>query len=173
MPAYDRGDWRHWIDADGDCQDTRQEVLIEESLVAVPFETPDNCRVASGEWLDMYTGATVADPAELDIDHMVPLANAHRSGGWAWDPDTKKAYANDLSYPDHLIGVSAGANRSKGDKGPEEWRPPDEDYWCDYAIDWVVIKSEWGLSATAGEWDSLLQMLGSCPFDVVPVDKES
>ena len=38
---------------------------------------------------------------------------------------------------DHLIAVSASANRSKSDQGPEEWRPPDESYWCDYAVDWV------------------------------------
>ena len=49
IPEYDRGDWKNWVDADGDCQDERQEVLIEESLEAVTFETDRECRVETGQ----------------------------------------------------------------------------------------------------------------------------
>ena len=48
IPEYDRGDWRHWVDEDGDCQDARQEVLIEESLEPVEYEDDRECRVACG-----------------------------------------------------------------------------------------------------------------------------
>ena len=99
IPDYDRGEWDHWNDADRDCQDARQEVLIAESSVPVVFKDDVECRVESGRWTDPYTGATVEDPGKLDVDHLVPLANAHVSGGHAWDGDRKALYANSLSYP--------------------------------------------------------------------------
>ena len=162
LPTYDRNEWRHWTDEDRDCQDTRQEVLVAESLVEVEFRSESECRVTEGEWFAAYTGATVTDPGDLDIDHLVPLANAHRSGGWAWSPEEKRDYANSLDDPDHLIAVTARANRSKGAKGPEEWRPPDEAYWCEYATDWIRVKHAWNLSATLAEAHALMAMLATC-----------
>ncbi len=163
IPAYDRDDWRHWIDEDGDCQNARGEVLIGESRVPVSF---DGCRVVSGDWLGLYTDTVVTSASSLDIDHMVPLSNAHRSGGWTWDSDKKREYANDLDDPDHLIAVTAGANRSKGDKGPEEWKPPDATYWCEYAIDWARIKQTWNLSVTQAEFNALVLMVTTCDVPV-------
>ena len=162
IPTYNREEWRLWIDEDGDCQSTRHEVLIEESSVPVRFTNISECSVATGQWLAPFTGTAVTSASELDIDHMVPLANAHRSGGWAWDAAKKKAYANDLSSEGHLIAVTASANRSKGSRGPAEWRPPDTSYWCAYAIDWTQIKVKWDLTATIGEWEALSVMLDTC-----------
>ena len=104
----------------------------------------------------------------LDIDHLVPLKNAHDSGGWAWSSARKEQYANYLGDPDHLIAVTKGANRSKGAKGPEEWRPPDEGYWCQYATDWTEVKMEWGLTMTQRETEAVIVMLDTCeePVDV-------
>jgi hypothetical protein len=75
IPLYNRAEWDHWIDTNGDCQDTRQEVLIEESLIAVTLDA-QGCRVIVGMWRDEYTGAIYNDPGDLDVDHRVPLANA-------------------------------------------------------------------------------------------------
>lgn len=162
LPDYDRGDWRHWRDEDGDCQNTRHEVLIEESLRDVTFKDDKRCQVATGEWLAPYSNVLVTDATTLDVDHMVPLKNAHDSGGWAWDKDKKADYANETGYGNHLIAVTASANRQKGAAGPEKWKPLNKDYWCDYAISWVQIKARWGLSATEDEWAALQEMLQAC-----------
>ena len=166
IPEYDRDDWRHWNDADGDCQDTRQEVLIAESSSPVDFTDGRECRVASGSWIDPYTGAVVEDPRALDVDHVVPLSNAHASGGHSWSAERKRLYANSLLYAGHLVAVTASANRSKGGDGPEGWRPPERSHWCRYASDWIAIKNEWGLTATEPEVAALREMLATCAHNV-------
>ena len=167
LPEYDRGTWRHWIDEDSDCQNARQEVLIAESSVEVTYESGDECRVATGSWLGPYTGKTVSSPSELDIDHLVPLGNAHRSGAWSWDRERKREFANHLGYDDHLIATTSSANRSKGSKGPENWRPELESYWCSYATAWVAVKNAWGLTVTEAEYTALAEMLSTCEMPVI------
>ena len=162
IPEYHRGEWRHWVDEDRDCQDARQEALIAESETPVTYTNEDRCTVASGSWEGPYTGESFTDPGDLDIDHMVPLANAHRSGGWVWSEDRKRKYANDLSYEGHLIAVQASANRRKGSKGPEGWKPQERGYWCQYAVDWISIKNSWELTATDAEAAALAEMLVTC-----------
>ena len=130
IPEYDRGEWRHWVDEDGDCQAARQEVLIEESLEPVTFETDRKCRVEAGRWWAPHLGHHLGNPGHIDVDHHVPLKNAHYSGGWAWDSERKERYSNYLEDPAHLVAISARHNRSKGARGPEEWAPPDYDLWC-------------------------------------------
>ena len=174
LPAYDRDDWLHWIDEDDDCQNTRHEVLIDESRSPVTYKNDRQCQVKAGLWLGKFTGATVTEASELDIDHLVPLANAHRSGGWAWTPERKQQFANSLGDPGHLIAVTSGANRSKGAKSPDQWRPPDESYWCEYATDWTRVKSTWQLTATRAEARALGEMLQTCddPPDVTVVESD-
>ena len=65
---------------DGDCEGARQEALISESLVEVTFESERKCRVAMGRWYGAFAGIYVEAPGDLDIDHLVPLKNAHDSG---------------------------------------------------------------------------------------------
>ena len=163
LPSYSRDDWKHWVDVDKDCQDTRAEVLIEESSAPPSFKTDRNCRVIGGQWEGPYTGENFTEAGELDIDHLVPLKNAHLSGAWRWDQQRKEDYANSVAKGYHLIAVDKRANRAKGAKGPEEWQPPDSAYHCQYARDWIAVKAAWELTATAAEWEALQAMLDQCP----------
>ena len=96
LPDYDRQDWKHWTDADGDCQDARNEALVTESRASASYRTDTRCRVAAGEWLAPYTSTVVTDPSKLDVDHMVPLGNAHDSGAWRWSAQQEDAEASSV-----------------------------------------------------------------------------
>ena len=174
IPEYSRSEWRHWTDEDGDCQDARQEVLIAESLVEVTYETDRECRVETGRWWAPYLEHHLGNPGHIDVDHHVPLKNAHLSGAWAWSPEEKERYANYLEDPAHLVAISARHNRSKGAQGTEEWAPPDNMLWCFYATDWARIKEKWSLTMTPVESEIVMDMLGTCEhppkFEVETLD---
>ena len=172
IPEYDRDDWKHWIDENGDCQNTRHEVLIEESYEAVTYTSDTNCSVSSGKWYGNYTGQYYYSASELDIDHFIPLKNAHQSGGYSWSSAKKEEFANYRLDPDNLIAVNLSANRSKGAKGPDEWKPSNTEYWCEYAYDWIRIKDYWNLTATQAEWDALVSMIETCPAGFAYADAE-
>jgi hypothetical protein len=158
--TYNRDEWPHWVTQPDGCS-TRERVLIDESSV-VPQIDAFGCKVLVGEWLSTYDGEVTEDPGDLEIDHLVALAEAHRSGGWAWDEERKRAFANDLGHPGALRAVTAAANRSKGDKDPAVWQPSGDAAWCGYATDWIEVKHRWGLSVDGAEARALRNMLRSC-----------
>jgi hypothetical protein len=142
---YDRGDWRHWVDADSDGQDTRQEVLIAENIAPDSLTEYDSSgRIIKGLWVCPYTGDSITNPRQLDIDHLVPLKEAHVSGGFMWTDERRELYANDLTTGDnHLVAVTASSNRSKGAKDPYHWMPDINHCW--YLENWIDIKYRWTL----------------------------
>ncbi len=162
IPDFSRDDWGWWMDADDDCQDTRQEVLISEAAGPITYVDTQQCHVQSARWTSPYTGKAFENPSAMEIDHLVPLANAHRSGAWDWDQNEREAYFNDLELESHLVAVEAGANQSKGSRGLEEWKPALESYWCQYATDWIEVKNNWELTVTPEEADALEDMLATC-----------
>ncbi len=168
MVGYSRDEFPHWSDAQeygwrlpagtpdpGSC-DVREAALIRDGRDQV---VGSGCSVGSGRWFDPYTGNTYLQPAEIDTDHIVPLANAWRSGAASWGPAKKERFAN---VPPDVLAVEDNANQTKGDKGPEAWKPPREAYHCVYSRKWINIKHQWNLSVTREEKSALKQMLSTC-----------
>lgn len=150
-----------WIDTDGDGCDTREEVLIAESITPAQVD-PYGCQVIAGDWVSVYDGEETADPSDFDIDHVVALGEAWRSGASAWTPEQRLTFANHLDDPAALIAVTASTNRSKGDRDPASWQPPNRDAWCGFATAWTTVKVQWGLTADQAEVDALRNMLVGC-----------
>jgi hypothetical protein len=158
--GYNRSLFRHWIDANGNGCDTRQEVLIRQSLG--PVTRGPGCRVTSGQWLSVFDNVRTTNPSTFDIDHFVPLAEAWRSGARTWNADTRTAFANDLGYRGSLIAVTASSNRSKGDKDPARWLPPNQRYVCQYVTTWIAVKHRWSLSIDKNERNALRRNVKTC-----------
>jgi hypothetical protein len=157
MSGYSRAKFPHWSSQGGGC-DTRDVVLKRDGQ---GVQASTDCKITQGTWYSAYDGKSVSDPQELDIDHMVPLANAWRTGAKDWTDTKRGEFANDLTNP-QLLAVTLGTNRSKGDQDPSQWKPPRHEYWCVYAQRWVAVKAYWKLSATADEKAALQEMLGTC-----------
>lgn len=157
-PTYDRASFEHWVDADGDGCDTRQEVLVAES--EVPVVVGAGCVVGSGQWTSWFDGATWTDPSAVDIDHFVALAEAWQSGAHAWTSGQRRDFANDLGLEESLAAVTDTVNASKGARDPAEWLPPLPDTHCRYAVSWVLVKYRWSLSTDTGERQVLDDLLG-------------
>lgn len=164
---YDRKDWKHWSDLDDDCQDTRQEVLIESSTEDLSWKDENKkCRVVMGSWADIYTGETIEDASSATVDHVVSLKDAHISGGWAWDPGTKESFAND---PRNLVITGRSANSSKGSRGPDEWLPPLPEARCPHVRRWLEVKKEYELEMEEAEEALVNYMLKTCDAGAIPV----
>ena len=156
MAGYKREQFPHWRSAGENC-DVRDTVLKRDGKKV----KTSGCNVVAGTWTSLYDGVVITSPTKVDIDHMVPLANAWRSGAAKWTTDQREEFANDLDDP-QLIAVSASSNRSKGDQDPSTWKPTNQSSWCEYAQDWIAVKTKWKLTVTTKEKTELKKMLGKC-----------
>lgn len=157
LDGYDRDLFPHWLDQGDNCT-TREVVLKRDGTDVV---TNDECEATSGTWYSEYDGETTTDPSTFDIDHVVPLAEAWRSGANEWSQAKRTSFANNLEAS-QLIAVSASSNRSKGDQDPAEWLPPNTDYHCTYARMWVWVKHNYAATVDAAEKDALTNVLNGC-----------
>jgi len=145
--GYDRALFKLWVDADKNGCDTRAEVLIKEAVVKP--KKGANCKLTGGKWISSYDGVAYTDSSKLDIDHLVPLAEAWRSGAWAWTDKQREEYANYLENDRALNAVTASVNRSKGDKDIANWLPKKN--VCDYLAGWVTVKANFNLTVDTAE----------------------
>lgn len=165
IEGYSRSLFRHWVDESGNGCDTRQEVLIGESLTPVTISS--GCAISGGSWFSNFDGITTTEASRLDIDHFVPLSEAWRSGAHAWSSTIRRSFANDLGYEHSLIAVTASSNRSKGDKDPASWLPSRANYHCEYIYKWVNVKIRWSLSVDSAELDKISSIASSCSIETL------
>ena len=157
--GYDRDLFPHWIDVDADGCDTRQEVLIRDSDIAVVLHPERVCRVVEGRWWSAYDDEWTTNPDHLHIDHLVPLAEAWESGARLWTAEQREAFAN---AEDGLVAVSAASNMAKAASDPARWLPPNEDVWCIYVAVWIEVKATWDLTADDAEIAALTSLAETC-----------
>jgi hypothetical protein len=157
MDGYDRDLFPHWSTIEGSCN-AREMVLQRDGT---DVEVGSDCAPTSGSWYSPYDGDTWTAPADVDIDHMVPLAAAWRSGASSWSTSEREAFANDLSSP-QLWAVTDNVNQSKGDQTPEAWKPPLESHWCEYSRAYTHVKYVYSLTVNSAEQAALSDMLGTC-----------
>jgi hypothetical protein len=154
--GYDRDLFPHWSSQGSGC-DTRDTVLQRDGD---DISVGDDCYI-TGSWYSVYDGATWYDPGDVDVDHLVPLAEAWASGASGWTTDEREVFANELTQP-QLIAVTDDVNQEKSDQDPAEWMPPISDYHCTYARAWVQVKYEYGLSVDEAEYSALSSILAGC-----------
>jgi Protein of unknown function (DUF1524) len=157
MSGYSRDLFPHWIAISGACN-TRETVLKRDGTNVV---VNSSCYPTSGSWFSPYDGATWHAASDVDIDHVVPLAEAWRSGANAWTTSRRQAFANDLSWP-QLIAVTDDVNQAKGDQDPSDWQPPRSAYRCTYSKIWIRVKYVWGLRLQSAEKSALQSLLNTC-----------
>ena len=172
--GYQRESFKHWVDDDSDGCDTREEVLIRDSTSIAQVDRY-GCKVITGDWYSPYDGLKHTDPSDIDIDHVVALKEAWDSGAHAWSAALRQRFANDLTDRRTLIAVTDSVNRSKSDRDPSNWLPPNRAYVCDYLGLWVAVKARWGLSMDQSEAGRVRKLLASeCAGTVIaPITKVS
>lgn len=159
VSLYNRDDWEHWTDDDGDCQTVRHELLISTSKRDVTFTRRDQCIVKTGLWVGLYSAKSFTNASELQIDHVVPLKWAHGHGGATWSKEKKRRFAND---PINLLAVQGTLNQSKGAKGPDEWLPPNHPYRCQYIVHFNRVVEHYGLAYIPSEKRIVDRLVKAC-----------
>ena len=118
-----------------------------------------------------YTGKTIhfvrgaRTSSAVQIDHVVALENAWRSGASTWDQAKRYRFGNDMY---NLLAVDGPANQEKGSASAAYWLPTNGAYRCDYVARQIGVKAKYGLTVTTKEKRAMLSVLRACPAQAVP-----
>jgi hypothetical protein len=165
--GYTRSAFMHWVDADHDGCNTRNEVLIAEARTKP--RVGSRCTLSGGRWVSYYDRRTWTDRGRLDVDHLVPLAEAWDSGARGWSAAMRRSYANDLGDSRSLVAVTDSVNQAKADRDPAEWLPAYDR--CRYVREWTVVKVRWRLTVDSGEKAALKRLAAGCASVVITVTR--
>ncbi len=157
-------------DDDGNGCDIRDDILARD-LHDVRFTVAGGCVVRSGTLEDPYTGRTIAfvrgaqSSTAVQIDHVVALENAWRSGASRWNRAQRYRFGND---PLNLLAVDGPANEEKGAASAAYWLPTNAEFRCTYVALQVAVKAKYGLSVTPQEREAMAAVLRGCPNQQIP-----
>jgi hypothetical protein len=153
-----------WKDTDQNGCDTRDDILRLD-LRHIRYKAGSDCVIATGTLNDPYTGRRVSfvrgvgTSSAVQIDHVVALADAWRTGAREWSAARRLRYAND---PSVLLAVDGPANEAKGDDDASQWLLANRRFACAYVATQIFIKREYRLSVTRAEHDAILAALDDC-----------
>lgn len=158
--GYSRDEFPHWHDISGSGCTARQDALSAQALGLVQRDLVRSCVIVEGDWYSLFDGVTFSGaPAEIDVDHVVALAEAWDSGAAAWTLERRRQFAND---PLNLLVVTRRSNREKADLDAGEWKPPMDDAWCVTASMMILTKLRYEMTVDAAERDGLEEMARRC-----------
>ena len=169
LTGYDRiGDFGDaWLDVDRNGCDTRDDVLRRD----LRLTRAAACKVFEGTLLDPYTNRRIdflrgVDTSDaVQIDHVVALANAWRTGAQRLSRQQRERLAND---PVNLFAVDGPTNQAKGDADAAAWLPPNRAFRCTYVAHQIAVKAGYGLWVTPAEHDAMERVLQTCPSTPAP-----
>jgi hypothetical protein len=150
-----------WSDVNDNGCDTRNDILRRD----LTSKTVDDCVVLSGELVDPYSGQRVqfrrgpVTSLDVQIDHVVPLANAWQTGASFWTGAKRERFANDRR---NLLAVRGDLNLQKSDGDAATWLPPKKSFRCTYVTIQVLTKQRYGLWVTAPEKEAMQRVLDRC-----------
>jgi hypothetical protein len=149
-----------WADVDHNGCDQRQDTIMRDTGATRTVRNGACYADMSGHlYVDPYTDIMLTAASQIQIDHVVSLGDAWRSGAAAWTPERRRAYANDL---DVLWAVQAKANEQKSDKTPDQWLPPSPEHRCEFGRKYVAIKIKYHLTVTSKARMALADIETTC-----------
>jgi hypothetical protein len=136
-------------------------------LTVFPDRSPTadgSCPSSRGDIVDVYTGSTIT-PADVEIDHVVPLSAAWDHGAWSWPRAKRVRFANDIEL--NLLAVAGQVNQDKSDGSLGEWLPPTatagspSEAGCAYAARYLAVCLRYGLTVSDGDVSTARQVCGT------------